>query len=158
MKQKTFNLENLLDIFNPEHFTDPNDLPAMGNELPIFGRDLRSTMEIDLGEAEIDKLLVSRVCLCQWRRCSWKWFVVGKKYICIWDMLIVFSCWWVDDCWVAWYVKCTTLPVIWKWWFRNICLYEHTNSIYVCMMHMYLINDSYTVHIHIKYCSAKNCK
>ena len=37
-------------------------------ELPIFGRDLRSTMEIDLGEAEIDKLLWGRRSESQWRR------------------------------------------------------------------------------------------
>lgn len=48
--------ENLLDITTRTlHRSRP--LPTMGNELPIFGRDLRSTMEIDLGETEIDKLL-----------------------------------------------------------------------------------------------------
>lgn len=61
-----FNPETLL-LLQPRHFTVSRPLPAMGREtataslreteLPIFGRDLRSTMEIDLGEAEIDKLL-----------------------------------------------------------------------------------------------------
>ena len=72
-------------------------------------------------------------------------FVHCWKQICIWDMLVISSCWWVDDCWVAWYQY--VLPnQIWKWWFRNVCLYEHTNSIYVCMMYMYLKSDSYSTH------------
>ena len=149
MKQTPSTFE-ISSASSPGHFTH-RPLPAMGNGYP----SLRETSDQFLAVISVRrwKLILERLRLTN--SCEPKVLSVEEvfkkngvdcwKEICIWDMLTISSCWWVDDCWVAWYQY--VLPnQIWKWWFRNVCLYEHTNSIYVCMMYMYLKRDSYSTH------------
>ena len=128
----------------PGHFTDPDRFPPWETSYQFL-----AVISVRRWKLILERLRLTNSLWAEGRRSVEAVFVLKRgslleKEICIWDMLVIFSCWWVDDCWVAWYQY--VLPnQIWKWWFRN----EHANSIYVCMMYMYLINDSYTQYTYI---------